>query len=84
MAERHSDRLDELKENRMTLLIDRLVYYRGDFCPHLTRGRVKKAARELDKIAPEWMEDENREDLLFKKLAELNPEWSEKEGCLQT
>jgi hypothetical protein len=45
---------------------------------------VKKAARALDKIAPEWMEDENREDLLLKKVAKLNPEWSEKEGWLQT
>lgn len=84
MEKRHSDRLDELRENRMTLLVDRLVYYRGEFCPHFTIGRVRKAAKALDKIDPEWMEDKNSEDLLLQKVAELNPEWAVKEDWLRS
>ena len=84
MEKRHADRLKELWENKRTLLVDRLVYYKSDFRPHLTTGRVRKAAKVLDKIDPEWMEDKNNEELLLQKVAELNPEWSEKEGWLRT
>lgn len=75
----HGDRFDELKKNAIYLHVHRLVCYRGEFCPHLTIGRVTKAAKALDEINPRWMEDKNCEELLLQKAAELNPEWAEKE-----
>lgn len=82
MEKRHDDRLAEIEGNRLTLHIHRLVYYRGEFCPHLTIGRVRKAAKTLDKVSPSWMDNENCEDLLLQKVAELNPEWAAKERWL--
>ena len=82
MAKRYDDRLAEIDENQHILHIHRLVYYRGEFCPHLTIGRVKKAAKALDKISPGWMDDKDCEELLLQKVAELNPEWAAKERWL--
>ena len=82
MEKRHDDRLAEIDENQHILHIHRLVYYRGEFCPHLTIGRVKKAAKALDKTSPGWMDNKDCEELLLKKVAELNPEWAAKERWL--
>ena len=79
---RHDDRVAEIEANQYTLHIHRLVYYRGEICPHLTIGRVKKAAKALDKISPGWIENENCEEILLQKVVELNPEWAEKEHWL--
>lgn len=82
MERRHDDRLAQIEENRHTLHIHRLVYYRGECCPHLTIGRVTKAAKALDKISPGWMDNKDCEELLLQKVAELNPEWAAKERWL--
>jgi len=74
MPKRH-----EVKEDRIPLFIRSLVFYRELVCPHFTIGRATKAAKELDAIAPGWKEDENRDKILLRKAAELNPEWAEKE-----
>jgi len=74
MPKRH-----ELEGNPKQLFILSLVFYREQVCPHFTIGRAKKAANELDAIAPGWRDDENRDKILLQKAAELNPEWAEKE-----
>jgi hypothetical protein len=65
--------------NRLPLFVLSLVFYREPVCPHFTIERVKKAVKELDAIAPGWMENENRDEILLRKSAVLNPEWAEKE-----
>ena len=68
-----------LKEDRIPLFVRRLVFYQEQVCPHFTIGQAKKAAKELDAIAPGWRDNENRDEMLLQKAAELNPEWAEKE-----
>ncbi len=69
----------DLKEDRIPLFVRRLVFYQEQVCPHFTIGQAKKAAKELDAIAPGWRDNENRDEMLLQKAAELNPEWAEKE-----
>jgi hypothetical protein len=63
------------------ILID--IVARTDFCPGLTRGRVKKAAKALDENQSGWREDKTSDSILLKKVAELNPELAKKEGWLR-
>lgn len=68
------EREDDLRQNLIELTA------RTDFYPSLTVARVSKAAKALDEVDPEWMEDKNRHDLLMKKVAELNPALAANEG----
>lgn len=78
------ERKEKEEEFGREILID-MVAFRDWFnevtiYPGLTRGRVKKAAKVLDENQPGWSNDKNSEEILSKKVAELNPELATREG----
>ncbi len=67
MQERMDNEAEDRRENLIALVA------RTDFYPSLTFELASKAAKVLDRIYPEWMEDKDNQDLLIKKVVELNP-----------
>jgi uncharacterized Zn finger protein (UPF0148 family) len=80
IEKRHDDRLQEMEKMHDDFVIYRFLRWRCDDYPKLTFGRVKKAAKALDKTNFGWSKLGNCEDLLLEKVTELFPELAAKEG----
>ena len=70
---RQKEELKEMEKLDYDCIIYEFLRWRCDYCPKLTFGRVKKAARALDKINPEWTKTVDCQDLLHQKVTELYP-----------
>ncbi len=82
MQEREIAREKQDRDDHYNFVIESCIHHQYGFSPHLTFGRVKKAAKALDEISPGWMDNKDCEKLLLQKVAELNPEWAAKERWL--
>jgi hypothetical protein len=70
--EKEAEELEKMYAMDVDLWAD---LYRG-----LTWDRVQKAAQALDKSQPGWRKEKNNREIVFAKVAELNPQLAERWG----
>jgi hypothetical protein len=68
---RQKERETEKEELDFEFTILEFLRWRGEINPHLTYARVKNAALALDQSNPGWIMDDDCQNLLLQKVAEL-------------